>query len=1128
MDSLDSNIQIPVPHLRSPAAAAAATDLTSTQLARRPPPPPPMSHPVGPPVDRHTMTVALATANRHSGRELESLDAMLFDGQEGTMAAFLRRICERPITIGSGQYDFYEAMNKRGCFISAQPRHSYSSPPIVQLHIVHIEDPQMRFGTYSFDLVAFICGLAAFLLSDDLKAGVESLLQVPSEIAKAFLLFTPSEYSCFFPARRWFMQRFFRPDCDDYNCWIQTNNLTSLIRNEQFIDLMYLSSQQRELANNQLPLDCRQALSVAMATCPSVTTPHEFRETFSIRHLASARNPATIMTFFTLFINRMMHGLPQIMMFQSISEGLNKARNLFELAYAMLLGWPLGDIEITAAQLPDELLQLIDNVVEEMRSHLDTSSDFTRSQNAFINRIVASSDEFARRWFNELQIRRAVTDDVHSRKKLMVNYVNTEEELFETFVKDIFQKHRPVQLRMLNDWISTLPEHMRPDIALVLSREASSQEYRTGVNSFFTVLRLPASAHLHKMKWTLAFFERIGRFFPANMYALTSTDAQGPYIVMPRQIMNILRVVMTGDALTSPNYPKTVAAWPLLALFWVSRRVDQDEKTALDCGLETPMADVSIDSVSAATVLGVLAHWLYVPMANASHAHAGGNTDRVGVPAMDTPSFEFVRLMLHRIVDMLFAHVDLAEDVDMGLRMGELNAVRSFIMISSCHYISCSSIDTIIDLLHVKGTKEHERDLLEVLCAIREVNSPPEPRPTDVAASSASVNGRKRGALSAELSHTMAEPEPSYADTQAPARRPRGRPSAVSAGKAAVEPVGRRISLAVVNGVNADEVVSRISVSNPYASATTESGRNSLVNHWLYEFLLAHGTRYLLMDFVVQSQINRVTFNKPMYVCSHNAVRAWADATEYVAHHLSPDNAAYHRHRYQLRWEYAEEGGRQRYHQLVMFLRRLEAHVCMINTSASSSSSSSSSQSAATGSAYDYPSRTRGSKPAAVRAMPNIAEPTTAREAELIRCLEEFYNKKDFTHPVPTAACYSGGRFVMLPFDRALTMVGVVPWRQGSSVHPSQIFGDDDAMLPAANDASAENSLSSVSIGNAALLCGTLNEFKVANKVEPHGVFNSLMLRKARMEKSSKLHHQQHPAASDCFSDLAPPGLLHR
>lgn len=1090
----DPNIPSPALHLSSSAA------FPPVVAVRRCAP----SHAIAAPADRYTIAAALANATKRAPHDLAHLDSLLFDGQEGSMASFLRRLCERPITIGSAQLKFYRAMEEHGCFQPAEVRSSYSAPSVMQLHIVHIEDPDGRLGTYSFDLVTFIVNFAAFLVSNSHQARVKSLLQIPCEIAKTFLLFVTSEYSCSFPTRRWFVQRFFRPDCADFNCWLQSNNMTSLLRNEQFIDLMFLSSQQRQMEIDKLPIDCRQTLSDAHVASPMVSAPREFRESFSIRHLAAARNPATIMTFFTLFITRMMEGLPNIMLFASTADGINKARQLFELAYAMLLGWSLGDIEITAAQLPEDLLRLMDSAVEEMRCHLDTSSRFTPSQNSFINRIVVSSEEFARRWFNELEIRRAVTEDACSRKKLVVNYVDTDEELFTTFVADIYNNKSCVQLRMLNLWLSELPENMRPDISTVLSTEAATSGYRAGINSFFTVLRLPASSHLHKMQWTLAFFERIGRIFPAKLHALTSTDARGPYIVMPRQIMNILRVVMAGDALTSPNYPKAVAAWPLLALFWVSKRVDRDDAIARTCLLDSPMDHVSIDQVSASTVLAVLSHWLYVPLlTKKSQKHASGNSDRVGVPTMGSSSFEFVRLVLHRIVDSLFGHIGLEEDIDMMAHMPELNAVRSFIMLNAPHYLSYNSLDRIIGILRVKATNQHEYDLLEVLLAIRDVNSP----------ASASAC-RKRGAHSAGLENAAAEPEfqaeaeASYPKPPAATKRSRGRPSLASKGKEAVEPRGHYISLAVVNGINAEEIKERISESNLFLLASSEAERTTMINHWIYEVIADHGDRTLLMDFLVHAdiQITKVSFNKPIYVCSPNAVHAWSSATEYVAHHLSGDSSAFQRHRYQLREEYAPEGGKQRYHQLVMFMRRLEAHVCMIPAAASSSSSSSSSAAASAASAT---AARRGNKPAAVKAMPNVPEPTTAREAQLVRCLEDFYSKKPFSHPVPTAACFSGGQFVMLPFDRALTMVGVVPWHRGaagaSPTNASALL-DDDSMLPA-NDASAENSLSSVSIGNAALLCGTLNEFKVAHKAEPHGVFKTLMARKAQTKKSP--HHYQ-------------------
>lgn len=995
-----------------------------------------------------------------------STAASLWFGNNNTMdvlSAFYQMMCGRSIFIGILQREFHACMEAAGCFVPVAADRISSAlhmpRSVMQLNFVSISDIHGRSGTYAYDLTQFIVRSVLFFLSDTLRGRLEFMTDAPCDIANAFMYFTTSRFSTEAPARQWFLSRFLRTSSDDYKCWSQRNNATALIRNVQYFNLAYLREELRMFSDDQLSNGLKQAHRDALLNGPSA----QIRECESIiERISHEISPTTIMTFYTLFICTMMQRMPNVSALCCISDGFTKVRRLFELCYSMLIGLDLDELTDVAAQQPDDVLRLLSDIAEEMRTFLIKPSDLAASTNEQLKRIVLGAESFKTAFWSELEVRRAVTDNTCKRSELMVHYVDTTEELFSSFATSIFTEISNLQLRLLKVWLRDLPAQMRPDVSRVLSNDPADAEYRAGVNSFFAVLRFPTAAHLFKLECTLAFYESIWRtqLFSGGLYALISTDSSGPYVVMPRRVLNVLRVVMLLDVASTRNAPKTVPLYPKLARFWVSQRVDPDDDVAKASGLEQPLNGVNIDDVSTLAVLLVLSHWLYIPSAGPPETN---RPERIGLPQMGTPSFEFVRMLLHRVVALLFRSKRSSKD-DLSDCMPQLNAVRSFIMIHSTHYISEESMDTII-----ADTREHHehqfRSLAEVLEAIAQVNTPGDREDTPPP-----EMPRKR-------SSAARRPGP---------KRPRGRPSVDSINKSTLMGISGRISLAILSGANADRILSLVSDDNLIRTAQNDAERTVMINHWIYEYCVRFGQRKVLKDFVVQVGIVASKYKKPLYTCSPKSVDAWTAATMYTQHHVEGENATpnpFQRDRYRLRPMFQAES----YDQFVIFMQRMERFVCVVNSE----------------------TKQRPYKPSAVKKIPGLPDVSSAREASLVRSLEEFYKATDvYSNPIPVAACFDSAteRFTMLCYEQAVSIIGLVPYRPaGHAPISASNYPGYESAVRSGNDASAPDALSSVAVGMAALLTPTFDELRAAHKVPPNMIYNAIVERKAVIARQTAL-----------------------
>jgi len=589
----------------------------------------------------------------------------------------------------------------------------------------------------------------------------------------------------------------------------------------------------------------------------------------------------------------------------------------------------------------------------------------------------------------------------------------------------MFYNLQVIQLNRLRKWIEKLPEKSRPDIDLIIAFMSGSfdneaerdlaERYTQAANRFFCVSYLHPMAHLSKMEATIDYYARaFPALFTNNTHALVSSDYTGPYVLMPRIVMNALRHAMAADAFTAPTASKPAAIAPFITLNLTSNIVDPNAEQNNDQEFFKPIANAPMfDSFRMHCTLDILAHWLRVPPVH--HSSSMNICDRVGMASYKEPQFDFVIGGIHHVVELLFGpllgsdpSMDGSARFDLLAHTAELNGLRSFMMINAIHYMSPRKISEV-----VRETTDEKYDgrpqfgfLREFLVGLLDAAGYTSKRNFDDDDSD-SCGKRQRTSQTKSL----------------------GRPTNAMRIAAAMEPIRGRLPLVMVKHGNRTTIRQHMSDGNALKLCSDSNLCISLINVWMFELLIASGDRSLFMEFETSTRIEKSAYSHVLYSCPPSAIDVWDLATCYLKQHLN-DTASPHKTLFRMRDEFKGDDGVKSYKCFALFLHQLERQVCMTRTTGEGS-------------------KRKKNYVSACTSRCDMSKASLDQERQLVSTLSTHYSSAtEFDNQLPMSVCYDEEEqvFRVLTFDASISVVELIP---GHNVGTQTIHRASDIRFPA-------------------------------------------------------------------------------
>ena len=557
-----------------------------------------------------------------------ALCEQLFGDNMRQLGELLYSMVSAPLIFGTQQQLFHAALATACGVVETDD----TSAPV--LH--YVSDNYTRHGIVHVELEALLKGLCTVMLQSDRFPPMTELTAVPCRIMSA-LIFGGADAG--YPQRAWALRRFLVADCADARQWshVAGDVHRRMAQTPEFMDLLYMESAIQCADPRKLDERARINLRATMCDDPRATI---WNNPAAMQRVMDYTRPRTLLTFYMYFLQCM------------YAAGFPDAQRYWELAFAMLMDMRVDLFMPIVASVAPATLDRIAELVEDMRTFLARPFPTHAGTVTHVQALYARTCDFHKAFLPNRDVRSMILNRATARRFMELFYVPVSECKFSELVAGLCTGPQVGQLHALMTWLTATT----PTWSLAHAMTQASAAHRNAIDAALYTCTLPAGARIHRVHWTL---EHMARAHPTLFGSLTTSAYVGlnqnnhPYLVMPRDTMEALRIVMLTDALTMRSYRKSTAVYPLLMRLYLTQRRD---------------GRAHLDTLGLMAFAHIVGYWLY--------AGENGNStfERDGMPQLGE-STEHIGL-LHQLLQVLDAP---------SLSMATLNAVRSYLMIKTPH-----------------------------------------------------------------------------------------------------------------------------------------------------------------------------------------------------------------------------------------------------------------------------------------------------------------------------------------------------------------------------------------------------------------------------------------------------------
>lgn len=340
-----------------------------------------------------------------------------------------------------------------------------------------------------------------------------------------------------------------------------------------------------------------------------------------------------------------------------VPAGGSMLMRLFPLMIAMLRGDELSHLHEPLKKLYNNhrvLFELIAQTAEEVRSYAVEPYQMRETLIDYLYQRTYSLGEFIGLYYDTRHhmITRLQTSGNHPYSSVSKNsswlYFAVEEHSFVEFLYDQRQELQEAELSLIGHWLMNQCIIKSSLEKLFCMRQPEQHKHADETllhikmcEESFVVLRFGPEARLYEISMS---FETIARAYPKLFRAtrapdgsvtsrvfFVGSDCVGPYVVMIRDYLDLMRQTMFAIVLQSYRYHKNMPVFPIMARMWFGQRdrrrlKDQNEdiartidyqvqetsaiSTATAAAAPTTVPAYVIDDHARHCVIQVLAHWL--------------------------------------------------------------------------------------------------------------------------------------------------------------------------------------------------------------------------------------------------------------------------------------------------------------------------------------------------------------------------------------------------------------------------------------------------------------------------------------------------------------------------------------
>jgi hypothetical protein len=556
--------------------------------------------------------------------------------------AFFSTLFREAIIFTVGQVAFHRALEKFGAF--AHPSRVITDPAVHYVGVTYERVGQVRYAIG--DLVTAFSRLMV-----EANSTYPSIASVPGRFAHACLFHAGRA-----PLRAWFFSRFLAADHEDAAVWLSTR--FALFQTPEFLDLAYLESVYRTTNPTWLTAEAHAE--------HRVVSTHDQYATFDTRATLLEHSPRRmIVAFYSYFMQRVMLAACENPL-AGFARRADDAQRYFEVALSMLFGWDVKPALPVLAGLPRSTLVLLDDVVEQYRGFV--ASMATGGGAPLARATYARTVNFDRVYLPNAQVRELIIARGDETRRLVEPfYVPLAERSFSSLMRELFAAHQVAQLHLISRWCAA------NSVAVDRLVSPDDEMYAADANERFYVATFPGGVHYHRVAWSLRYYEEAARPMLDGLAeaAHVGLDAvNSPFMVLPRDRMDLLRLVMLADSYTAPNFHKTTAVYPLLVRAYLTRQ-------------RTPTP--RMDEAALHAFAAVLGYWLCVPAAAEQRVFGGGARFN---DASSTPALAAVHLLVDILYRARMLRSGAVTSRAISLDMLMMNSVRSYLLVHLPHHMS--------------------------------------------------------------------------------------------------------------------------------------------------------------------------------------------------------------------------------------------------------------------------------------------------------------------------------------------------------------------------------------------------------------------------------------------------------
>lgn len=794
---------------------------------------------------------------------IRTVRGRLFEQCEESMSQFFLDMLAEPLTFTRSQADFHRALEAAGAI-------RYTTQLINTPVVTYYGDPYPELGTRHIDLVAFIEGFCTLLENPVLlRNTLRTFTQLPSRVARTAFFYSRNQVT--YPLRNFFLDRFFATDSPERDAWLLPTH--AYAQTPEMVDLSFMEAVLRESNPVALSEQVKNRLRLCLERAEYSTF-----DTMNgaIQRTMETTSARCIMTIYSYFMHRV---VPLHSASTTLADTITLAQRYFELMFCMLMGYDLSDVMPLVATVPLNVLNVASAVAEEVRSFL---RDPATGGNELLRATYQRTMEFDRVYYANMLIRNVIVHQPEARRELTLFYVPCYDVDVSELVSSMCEQYQVLQMRSLQHYFERISRHLGHQCRLadlITAQTPESLQARTRLNRELYACNFGGGVHLHRVLWTVSHYAALVPMLenlPESTY-VGLDSANRVYMIMPRALMEQLRLAMFVDSATMRNYRKPTAIYPLLLRLYISRRLADHQGSA------------TMNQLSLMAVGSVLGYWLCVPAASSLFS-------REGMPRIDqSPGVlghvhDLVALLYRQAVARDAPHlVNAPQDYSVVANLGVMNAVRSFLMSNSMHHMGTDNVKKMLVALPAL-----QSDVGKWLCSALEVL-------VVVGANAPSIKPTGR----------------------------RGRP------KTAPTVAPNRLRTDSLFTASARRLIAKRDPSNPLVSCSDQSTL-TLFNLWVYTVLLTPGwlgdedRDALLRDFLTLTPALDESFWRNKYTnYSPEVVNTWALASDYLCH-APPSDYCHVNH--QLRPECTNANDMMYF---ILFLQQFERLVCLPNSSSS-------------------------------------------------------------------------------------------------------------------------------------------------------------------------------------------------